>query len=191
MGTGSLFPWKIGRRAWRDAEEYLPALRPRLKEKKNHPPPTTPSKGTASSALLFALPTSPLLERRAKVAPQTPWAHRRRGTFLSPRANQAHGEGAEEDNGARDDAFLSAERLPALVAEEVDGDELDERGVDEEARGDGVHGPDEHEAKGRVGAVQGVGGEADRLADGGAARRLLDSCCEIGRGSWEKTHVRP
>jgi hypothetical protein len=87
---------------------------------------------------------------------------------LSPCADEAHQKGARKNNNAGNDALLAAEDLPAFIAKEIFGEELDEGGVDEEAGGDGVHGSDEDEAEGRVGVVEAMSCKADGLADRGA-----------------------
>lgn len=91
---------------------------------------------------------------------------RARARLSGPGADEAHAHGAEQDEQAGGDAAAAAQDGPAVVAEEVLGEQLDEGGEDEQARRDGVHGAHQDQAKGRVRAVERVRGEADRLADG-------------------------
>ncbi|POR36132.1 Uncharacterized protein TPAR_03671 [Tolypocladium paradoxum] len=97
--------------------------------------------------------------------------NKRRLWFLTsrPRAHEAHAKRAQEDEDARHDAPPPAQVAPALVAEEVLGQQLDERGKRQQARRDGVHDADDDEPDLRVRAVERVRREPDGLADGRGA----------------------
>ena len=100
-----------------------------------HQSPTTSSPGLAAANI--RIPTNETAGGHVTLAGDSSSAG-----HLSPRANQRHAEGAGKEDEAGGDAALPAKDLPALVGEEVDGNKLDEGGVDEEAGGDCVHGAD-------------------------------------------------
>lgn len=95
--------------------------------------------------------------------------------ILSPSTHEAHEEGTKEHQQAGNHAAFTPEMAPALVAEEIFREQLDQGCKREQAGGNGVHDSDEDEADFRVRAVKSVRCETNCLSDWGSAIFLLVS----------------
>jgi len=60
---------------------------------------------------------------------------------LSPGANQTHEDSAEQDQYTGNHAFLTPHDSPAMVAEEILGEQFDQGCENQETRRNGIHGP--------------------------------------------------
>lgn len=74
--------------------------------------------------------------------------------LLRPSSDKTHGKRSQEDKEASNDTSFAPKVLPALIAEEVLGHELHERGERQQTRRNGVHDADDNKTDLGIGAVK-------------------------------------
>lgn len=102
---------------------------------------------------------------------------------LSPCTDKAHEKGTKEDEEAGVDSLLSTENTPALIAQEILREQLDQRSKGKQTGGDGVHHSHHDQAHFRAGAVEGVSSQTESLAKGSSID--MSNCLIMGRTKGE------
>lgn len=88
---------------------------------------------------------------------------------LRPSSDQTHAKSSREDQEASNDSFLSPEHFPTLIAEKIFRHQLHQRREDEQTSRDCIHRAHQKQPNFRVGTVQSMRRETDRLPNGCSA----------------------
>jgi len=85
---------------------------------------------------------------------------------LSPSTNKTHANRTEKHQQAGHDTSLAAQHTPAVVAQKVLSQQLNQSSKHKQARRESVHGANEDETELGIGSVESMRGKTNSLADG-------------------------